>query len=604
MVSHNMLHESAHLETILVFLAAAVLAVAMFRKLNASPVVGYLMAGALIGPHGIGFIPDSGSTSQIAEFGVMFLLFIIGLELSWERLQAMRRNVFGVAVAQVLICTAIATSGLHALGLSYKVAAVIGGALSLSSTALVMQILEEKQQNASQLGRLSLAVLLVQDLAAVPLLVVIPVLAHPEMSLGRELFELGGKAALALGLILLTGRMLLGHLFRVIASLDTPEISTAFTLMLVLGTGYVTQLAGLSLPLGAFLAGLLMAETEYRHQVEADVLPFKGLFLGLFFMATGMSVSIGSLLQNFPLIIAFTLSIMLLKTAVIGCLCRLFSFSSTLAVQAGLLLSQGGEFAFIVFSLAENNQLIPPHLGEAITVAVTLSMALTPLAVALGNGFARRSEQRRKRGAEDLMEEMTDIKNHVIILGFGRVGQTIAKFLSAENIPYIAIDSQVSTVLRARKIGLPVYYGDASRREVQQAIGVDRARAAIITHNDTIAAERAARGMRAAVPGMPIIARARGLREVQALEASGANIAVSEMFEASLQLGGALLKCIGIAEHEILRITQMFRDSDYALARGTMDVRPGDATSPHSGKVGFGKAAISASLTDIHDFEI
>lgn len=575
----GIMNETLHLYPVLVLLAAAVLVVALFRKLRASPVLGYLVAGAVVGPGGIGFIPDVANTRDISEFGVMFLLFVIGLELSWERLRTMRPHVLAVAIAQVIITTLVLAFGLHVAGVSGKAALIVGGGLALSSTALVMQMMEARSQTASQLGRLSLAVLLAQDLAAIPLLVMIPAFAHPDVSILQELLALGGKAALALGLILLLGRLMLGGVYRAVASLETPEISSALTLLLVLGTGVLTHEAGLSLPLGAFLAGLLMAETEYRHQVEADVLPYKGILLGLFFMATGMSINLTTVWHYFPLILTLAMGIMALKAALIIVLCRLFTIRFSVAVQAGLLLSQGGEFAFIVFNLAASNHLISPLWAEVITSAVTLTLALTPLAVAMGEQFARRSETRRKRDAEDLLAEMMDVQNHVIILGFGRVGQTIAKLLSAENVPYIAIDSQVSTVLRARKIGLPVYFGDGSRREVLHAIGVERARAAIVTLNDATAAERAVRSIRAA-GGLPIISRARDLKDVQALESAGANIAVSEMFEASLQLGGALLKSLGIGEHEILRITEIFRDSDYALARGTLEVRPGDYRTP------------------------
>lgn len=574
------MNESLHLHPVIILLAAAVFAVALFRRCNASPMLGYLCAGAIVGPGGIGLIPDVAHTRDLSEFGVMFLLFVIGLELSWERLRDMRRQVFAVAFAQVIITTLLFTFALEFAGIGNKISLVIGGALALSSTAMVMQLLEDKNQNASAMGRLALTVLLVQDLAAVPLLVIIPAFSNPDASLLNELATLGGKAVLALGAIFLVGRLLLGRLYRAVASLDNAEVFTALTLLLVLGTGYLTHQAGLSLPLGAFMAGLLMAETEYRHQVEADVLPYKGLFMGLFFMAIGMSVDLATAWNELSLIFVIALGIMSLKASLIIVLCRFFSLPFSLAVQTGLLLSQGGEFAFIVFRLASDNGLLPPHWSQIITIAVTVTMVLTPLAILFGEQFARRSEHRRRRGAEDLREEMTDIKNHVIILGFGRVGQTIAKLLSAEDIPYIAIDSQVSTVLRARKIGLPVYYGDGSRREVLQALGVERAQAAIITLNNAEAAERAVRGIRMTVASLPIIARAHDLKDVLALEAAGADLAVSEMFEASLQLGGSLLKSLGIGDREIARITEIFRDRDYAMARGTLEVPAVEAKTP------------------------
>lgn len=592
--------ETLHLHPILILLVAAVLVVALFRKFNASPVLGYLVAGALVGPGGIGLIPDVETTRGIAEFGVVFLMFVIGLELSWERLRDMRSSIFIIAIAQVALTTGLFSTGLYWMGVSGPLALITGGALALSSTALVMQLLEEKRLSLSPLGRVALAVLLVQDLAAVPLLVMIPAFAHPDISPLQELLNIGSRAVLALGGILLLGRLFLRPLYRAVASLDHPELFTALTLLIVLGTGYLTHEAGLSLPLGAFLAGLLLAETEYRHQVEADVMPYKGLFLGLFFMATGMSADLHLAWKYLPLISMLALGIMAVKAVLIVALCRLLSIGNAVAVQAGLLLSQGGEFAFIVFNAAQENRLLQPGWASVLTLTVTLTMALTPLAMKLGNLIALRIDTQRKRSTKELMQEMTDIRNHVIILGFGRVGQTIAKLLSAENIPYIAIDAQVSTVLRARKIGLPVYYGDGSRREMLQAIGVERARAAIITLNDALAAERAVRGMRDADRSLPVIARARDLKDVLALEAAGASIAVSEMFEASLQLGNALLKSLGIAEHEILRITEVFRDRDYTLARGTLESGPGTAVSGAA----FTSPATIKSTVSKDDFSI
>lgn len=598
------MNESLHFYPILVLLCAAVVVVAIFRKLNASAVLGYLVAGAVVGPGGIGLIPDNTMTRGIAEFGVMFLLFIIGLELSWERLSAMRKHVFFVAFAQVAATSWLIAAALMFAGVSFAASLIIGGALALSSTALVMQLLQDKRQGSSPLGRLSLAVLLIQDLAAVPLLVIVPAMASSDLSLlGHELLVVCVKASLALGAILLVGQLLLGKLYRAVASVENPEIFTALTLLIVLGTGFITHEMGLSLPLGAFLAGLLLAETEYRHQVEADVMPFKGIFLGLFFMVIGMSVNFTTLGEQVVLIFTIALAIMSSKAVIVIILCRMFTFPFSVAVQAGLLLSQGGEFAFIVFTQALGNGLIDADWAQILTLAVVMTMALTPVAMAIGEQFARRSESRRRRGAEDLTKEMSDISNHVLILGFGRVGQTIAKLLSTENIPYVAVDTQVSTVVRARKIGLPVYYGDGSRREVLHAIGVERALAGIITLNNAEAAERAVRGMRSATSALPIITRARDLKDVQALEAAGANVAVSEMFEASLQLGGALLKSVGVAEHEISRLTELFRDSDYALARGTLEVKSGDMSDSQK-QVQFQQSSVSSSVRGKQEFDI
>lgn len=574
------MNETLPLHSIIVLLATAVVVVALFRKFKASAVAGYLAAGALVGPGGFQVLSHTPTTKAIAEFGVMFLLFVIGLELSWERLRNMRARIWFIALLQVLITACVFATGLRVAGAAMNVSIAMGGALALSSTAFVVQLLKDQGQTNSPLGRLGLAILLVQDLAAVPLLAIIPTFANPNISLQHELLSLAGKAALATGLILLFGRLLLGRVYGIVASLHTPEIMTALTLLVVMGTGMATHYAGLSLPLGAFLAGLLMAETEYRHQVEADVLPYKGLFLGLFFMATGMSIDIGTLWQNGIVIASLTLGSMAVKALVLFVICQIWSLPIGLSISAGLTLSQGGEFAFILFQMMTETKLLSSEWSQILTMVVTFTMVLTPTAVSLGQYAARRAEPKRRRNAEELQSEMTDITNHVIILGFGRVGQTTAKLLSAESIPYIAVDAQVSTVLRARKIGLPVYFGDGSRQEVLRAIGADRARAAIITLNNADAAEFAVRSIRAGNAQLPIIARAKDLKDVLSLEAAGADIAVSEMFESSLQLGGALLKSIGVAELEITRILDLFRSGDYALARGTLEVKRGDIAPP------------------------
>jgi CPA2 family monovalent cation:H+ antiporter-2 len=591
------MHDSS-LPVILILLVAAVVIVALFRKLKVSSVLGYLVAGAIIGPGGIGLVTDVEGTSDIAEFGVIFLLFIIGLELSWERLHALRAQAFLVGITQVVLTTSALAAGLYFMDFSVGTAVLIGGGLALSCTALGLQLLAEQNQKSSQVGRLSLAILLIQDLAVIPLLVFVPALASHEHSIGIELITVIAKGTAALVVILFIGRLLLRPLYRMIASLDDPEIFTALTLLLVLGTGWLTWKAGLSLALGAFIAGLLMAETEYRHQVEADVMPYKGLFLGLFFMVVGMSVNLQFLFHHFFLVLMLAVGLMAIKSLIIILLCRLFKFGSSVSLHTGMLLSQGGEFAFVLFGLTVQYEFISSSIAQLLTTVVTLSMALTPFSAILGRFLSRKFEKAREPTAEDSVTEMTDMRDHVIILGFGRVGQTIAKLLSAENINYIALDMQAATVAETKKIGLPVYYGDGSRREVLHAIGVERASAAIITVNDPEAAERTVHAIRAASPHLPILARAYDLDRVLALEAAGANKAISEMFEASLQLGGAALKSIGVADHEIIRIIQIFRDRDYALARGTLEIKTEEQQTPYGKMLAFHNAVVKGAVLE------
>ena len=590
--------ETHHLPITLVLLVAAVVIVAFFQKLRASPVLGYLAAGAIVGPGGLALVDNNDGMKAMAESGVMFLLFLIGLELSWERLRTMRKQTFVVGIAQVLVTTVALGGGLMTVGLSVETSVIIGGGLALSSTALVLQLLAEHNQKASQLGRLSLAVLLMQDLAVVPLLAFIPALASGQGQLSTALLTVGMKAAFALALLLLAGRFLLRPLYRLIASQGTPEIFSALTLLVVLGTGWITYEAGLSLALGAFIAGLLVAETEYRHQVEADVLPFKGLFLGLFFMTVGMSADLGTAWHQMPLILSCAVALMAVKALLIHLLCRVLKFGPVLSIQSSLLLAQGGEFAFVLFQLAGTHGFLAADTVPVLNLVVAASMALTPFTVWISRRVTQRIEHSKRRKAEDAMGEMLDLRDHVVILGFGRVGQTIAKLLSAEGKNYIALDMQIATVAKAKKIGLPVYYGDGSRREVLHAIGTERASAAIVTVHDPVGAEATVRALRGVSPSLPIIARARDLARVLALEAAGADIAISEMFETSLQLGGALLKNLGLADQEITRIVQLFRDRDYALARGTLEGGPDIHTTPYGKMLAFKNATVQGNVTD------
>ena len=546
------MHDSIQLSQIVILLFAAVIMVGLFRALRLSPVLGYLFAGTLIGTHGLGLIKDVDTTAGIAEFGIIFLLFLIGLELSLERLRSMRKHVFGFGSAQVLLSGLLFALFFLAFGGTMETAIIIGGGLALSSTAIVLQVIADEGEKSSQVGRLSLAILILQDLVVIPLLVLVSVLDDPNQSLSSALLEAALKAIACLGMIFIIGRVLLRPLFRFIASLENTELFSATTLLVLLGVAWLSHVAGLSPALGAFLAGLLVAETEFKPQVEADILPYKGLLLGLFFMTVGMSLNVDMLLERFGSIIGLAIALMACKTLVIMTLCRFFNFTLNTAIHAGLLLSQGGEFAFILFSLARTTGVINDSLSQILQVVVTVSMALEKYSISR---------------PEDMIEETLDLRKHVIVSGFGRVGHTVAKLLESENVPYVIIDIDSFLVSRERKTGKPIYYGDAARVHVLKALGIERARALIITHNDTRVALQTIGVVREVNRDLPIIARARNIEQVQKLEKAGANLAVAEMFEVSLQLGGALLKELNIADHEISRIIDIFRASDYALTR-------------------------------------
>ncbi len=561
------MHDSSHLTEVVILLFAAVLIVGFFRAVRLSPVIGYLVAGAVIGPFGLALISDVETTAGIAEFGVIFLLFLIGLELSFERLRSMRKHVFGFGGAQLLVTAALFAMFFMGFGGTEAAAIIIGGGLALSSTAIVLQVISEQGEKSSQVGRLSLAILILQDLAVIPLLVLVLLLGEPDKPLAGALADATFKAAVALVLIFVIGRLLLRPVFRFIASLDNTELFTATTMCVVLGVAYLTSAIGLSPAMGAFMAGLLVAETEFKPQVESDILPFKGLFLGLFFMTVGMSLNIDLVLAKFGLIIALTLALMTIKALIIMGLSRLFGFTLSTAIHTGLLLSQGSEFAFILFALAASEGILGTSVAQVLLVVITISMALTPVIAQAGKRFALALEKYAISRPETMVEETLDLSHHVIISGFGRVGHTVARLVETENIPFVAIDMDSFLVAKERKGGTPVYFGDSTRVHVLNALGIARARAFIITHGDTRVALQTITTIREINRDIPIIVRSKNLDQVQKLEKAGANLAVAEMFETSLQLGGALLKSLDIADQEITRIIDIFRAEDYALTR-------------------------------------
>ncbi len=559
------MHENP-LFTPFVILLAAVLSVGVFRALRLSPVLGYLLAGLVIGPYGFQLVDATASKSMIAEFGVVFLLFIIGLELSFNRLKAMRSHVFGLGTAQVLLTAAAFTAVASLFGQPISAAVLIGGGLAMSSTAIVLQVAGETGQRHTQTGRLALAMLILQDLAVIPLLVLVQMFSEGE-AFAEAMVTATIKAFVAAALIIIIGRRIIRPLFRMVTHLRDQELSTATTLLLVIATAYASYVAGLSAAMGAFLAGLLIAETEYKLQVEADIMPYKGLFLGLFFMTVGMSLDWRFVLQNWGLMVGIVVGVLLIKGTVIYTIARIFSMPIGTSINAGFLMSQAGEFAFVVFGLATSNSLLSREAAEVLLVVITATMALTPMLAEFGRQLELRLSGRERHTLRQSLEESTDLSDHVIISGFGRVGHTIARLLEAEGVPYVALDSNPLLVREERAKGLPIHFGDASRKLVLKAVGMDRARAAVITHADTSISARTIMAARGLKTDIPIIARAHNIEQVQQLERLGANLAIAEMFETSLQLGGALLREIGIEDQEVASVIDAFRASDYALTR-------------------------------------
>ncbi len=550
---------SASIPAALVILAAAVLVVPLFHRVRMSPVVGYVAAGLAIGPHGAGWIPEGEAVEGLAHIGVVFLLFSIGLELSLARLREMRLLVLGLGTAQLVATGLVVWGVLRALGVESVAALVVAAGVAFSSTALVLRLLEERRLLATPVGRAALAVLLLQDLAVVPLLAVIPRLGGGE-GIGRALATalLTGGAAVAV--ILVAGRVLLTPLLRAVARPRVTELFTAVVLLLALGVGYLTERVGLSMALGAFLAGLLIAETEFRHQVQADISPFQGLLLALFFMSVGMSLDVTVLLSNALLIAALAAGLLIVKALVLTLAARAFGLAAGPAAQLGLTLSQGGEFALVLFTLAVAAGVLDARTEGIGVLVVTLTMALTPLLAAGGQAAARRIGARGGRAVQGELE----LEGHVLIAGFGRAGQTVAELLDARGVAYVALDMDPERVEKAHLEGRPVYFGDASRPEVLRAVRADAASVAAVTLDDPAAAARTVAALRHTAGRIPVVVRARYTSDLAALSEAGATSVVPELIEGSLQLGSSVLESLGETREVADRITDAFRDREYA----------------------------------------
>lgn len=560
---------SQHLFDIIILLSAAVFIVIAFWKMNISPVLGYFVAGAVIGSHGFNLIHSAEAMDNLAEFGVVFLLFIIGLELTFERLIAMRIHVFGFGSLQVIVTMVAIWCIALAFGVNTNIATVIGGGLALSSTAIVLQVLQEKGSQASQVGRLSIAVLLMQDFAVVPLIVLVPLLAgNSEHSLISSLAGSLVQAAIALVLIFITGRLLLRPLFSVIAKMESNEVFISTTLLIVLGAAFITEQFHLSLALGAFVAGLLVAETEYRHSVEHAVLPFKDLFLGLFFMTVGMSINTELLLNKLPLITLLSIILIVLKTSIIYILCRFFGFKSAPAIQAGLLLSQGGEFAFILFRLANELNVLPSEIAQVLMMVTTVTMAFTPLLSGLGDWIANSFSTEKIILDDEAVETDTqDLYNHVIVAGFGRVGYMVTKMLTAEHLSYVVVDIQSKIVKEGKSDSFPIYLGDVTRCEILKSVGIERAQALVISIKNEVTIKKVVSLVAANFPHVNIVIRLPDLSNVEVYRDLGASKIIPETSEIGLQLGGATLSLSGISESGVTSLKSRFRKGNYSMLK-------------------------------------
>lgn len=556
-----------YLREALIFLAAAGIAVPLLSRLRVNPIIGYLLIGSVIGPYGLGLLAESvpslsplvildlGGVQAFAEIGVVFLMFVIGLELSLERLWNARRLVFGLGLAQIVVTAAAVSLSAHLLGLPLPTALVVGAALALSSTAIVMQLLIDGRRQREPVGRTAFSILLMQDLAVVPLLFIVTVLAAPtEQSLATGLALALAKAALAIAVIYGAGRLLLRPVLREIAQAKNSEMFTAAVLLAAVGVAALTESFGLSMALGALLAGLLLAETEYRHQIEVDIAPFKGLLLGLFFMSVGMGIDWRQVAAAPLAIAAIVTGLWLMKSLIISGLAILFGRPRAVAVETGLLLGQSGEFAFVILASAAALGVVSGDVEQTVLIVASLGMLLTPgmakLAQSIGNTLGNRHAELL---AENDEADIHEKAGHVVIAGFGRVGQTLAAALRAEGIDYVATDTDASLVDIQRRSGEPIHFGDASRAEVLEKAGVAKASVVAVTMNDAPAVSRIVGELHLRWPNAVIHARARDPEHSRRLRELGAASSIPETIEASLRLASVVLTDTGLDSDRVER---------------------------------------------------
>ena len=551
-----------NLSQIAVLLGAAVLAVSVFRLLRLSSILGYVAAGMVIGPWGFRLVRDVPSVMSFAEFGIVLLLFIIGLELQPTRLWVMRRNVFGLGAAQVILCTVLLGAAGWWLGLRPAPALLVGFGLSLSSTPLVLQLLAERAQLKSAHGRAAFGILLFQDLAVLPVLAAIPLIAPT--SGGAVHGENGvltlAKLLAAMAAIVIGGRLLLRPALRVVARIKVTEVFTAAALLTVIVTAILARQAGLSMSLGAFLAGVLLADSEFRHELEADLEPFKGLLLGLFFVAVGMAANLG-LLQSEPLrVLAATGGFLAIKLMAITALGRASGHSAQSAWRLGFTLPTGGEFAFVLFTLAARERIIDGELADLLVLAVTLSMMIGPLLLILHDALQTRFGAEPARPYDGIDEG----DNRVIIAGFGRFGQIVARVLSARRIRFTALDANQTHVDFVRKFGNKVYYGDASRLDLLRSAGAATASVFVLAIDDVDASVRTAALVHEQFPHLKVFARARNRQHAFALKDIGVRYIIRETYVSSLEMAATVLEALGDLPSSAKAAVRKFRQHDEA----------------------------------------
>lgn len=564
----------------LLYLLAAVIGVVVCRSLKLPPMLGYLSAGVLIGPHALALAQNSEAIRHLGEFGVVFLMFVIGLEFSLPKLRAMRKHVFGLGLLQVLLTMTLATAGALLIAsqlppawrLGWQTALALSGALTMSSTAIVVKLMAERLELESEHGKRVMGVLLFQDLAVVPLLVLIPALGAPPEALAKAIGFATVKAILLIGVLLYGGPRIMRWWLTLVARRRSEELFILNVLLITLGLAWLTELAGLSLALGAFIAGMLVSETEYKHQVETDIRPFHDVLLGLFFITVGMSLDWHIVVDRWALVGVLLLIPLAFKLILVTVLARVLGATSGVSLRTGLYLAQAGEFGFVLLTLAQERSLLPPWLANPVLASMVLSMLATPFIVMYTNAIVR------KLVASDWLQQslqMTSIARktintakHVIICGYGRCGQNLARILEREGIPYMALDLDPDRVRQAAAAGDSVVFGDAARLQALMAAGLARASAVVVTYLDVPGAMKVLANTRAHAPQVPVIVRTQDDHDLEKLQAAGATEVVPEAIEGSLMLASHALALVGVPMRRVIRVVQDQRDARYNLLRG------------------------------------
>lgn len=547
---------SSYLIDIIILLLAAVIVVPLCQAARLGAVPGFLIAGVIVGPYGLGLISNINEMSNLAEIGVVLLLFVIGIELKPTRLWQMKRLVFGLGTLQVLITgLLLGATAYFVFNVPLRAAILVGPALALSSTAFVLQLLTEQKLLLSGYGRASIAVLLLQDLAVVPLLALVPLLAMPQLSIGRDIGLAFVESLFLLALVILLGRFFLHPLLHRIALSGSSEVFTASAVLIVLGTAIVTEHIGLSMAMGAFLAGLLIADSSYRHQVMSEIQPFRGFLLGLFFMSMGMSLNLSLLLDNPVVAIGIVVLLITIKVLVLYLLALVFRVRGKTSTAVALVLAQSGEFALVLFSLAFKSELLGEQLFQYLILFVLLSMLVTPLLAHIAQRLVRGQDK-----SKDEIEEVP-VEAPIVLAGFGRVGHRIGEILTSAKKPFVALDSDASIVEKERARGHAVFYGDVRKPQILKYAGASDAEVIIVTLNDPLATEEVVSSLRKTYPDKKIFARGQSLAQCQALRKQGASGVVSENVEASIELARMALANIGIAEKDRDTILGDFRRS-------------------------------------------